>query len=295
MAARGVTVRTDRPAYELGEPINITLEWAEAGAEPEPEPAELLVGWSCPISNLASRLRQFPGTKYIRIFRQAGQGLPTWAQLEPIPGDVTVHLSVKDRGLPIGDWLSSRPARWTAPLLFTLDHEPEQQDGGDPTPAEYVDEWAELCDSLADHPRREQIVLTPTFTRYAAEVGSDRDAWYQDFGRVVELAVDAVAFDVYNSGSTYQTSAQMFAWAVGFATQHGLPLYIAEWGRERKGGDDGTVCAQRMRDDVAYLRRQPQAFGIAWFYTGGDNLDTGANGGPRTPERQALAELIQEA
>lgn len=296
--ARAVNVTLDKAAYEPGEPIGMTLTWGEPA--PASEPAKLRIGWSCPISSLPERLAKFPGTTYIRIFRKAGLGPPAWADLDVIPKDVVVHVSVKDRGLPVAQWLAARPPTWTVPVVFTLDHEPEQQDSGDPLPAEYREEWAELCNQLAGHSRRGEIILCPTFTRYAAELDPIKKvAWFENFGQVVDLpGVDAIGMDVYDPGSTaYQTSTEMYDWSCDFAEAHGKDLYGAEWGRDREGSDvsgaqAGTVCAQKMRDDIAYLRTRPRVRAVAWFYTGGDNLDTGAGGGPRLPEREALAELI---
>jgi hypothetical protein len=261
-------------------------------------PPRLQVGWCPPNTNstdLQAQMGKFPGTKFMRLFSSGG--LPSWtgSYLNLVPADVTIQLSFKTWPQDVSAWLTSRPANRRTPFYLILDHEPEQQDGGDPTPAQYKQEWQELIAALRGHPRRGEVLLTPTYTEYAATKGSNAARWYPDFGVVSSYeGVDAVGFDIYNTGyNSYRTPEQMFAFALDHARSHELPLVVAEWGIERKGPDAsgpnaGTQCAQLMRDQAHYLAGQPEARGLAWFYRGGCNLDT------RAPEKQALTDIIGE-
>lgn len=256
----------------------------------------LQVGWCPPNTNLtdlSAQISKYPTTKFMRLYFSAGQGLPSWtgAVLSMVPADVTLHLSFKDWPVDVGAWLSGRPTNRRTPFYLTLDHEPEQQDAGDPLPAAFRQEWKDLITALNGHPRRGEVRLTPTYTEYAATKGSNASTWYSNYGVVSGYpGIDAVAFDIYNDGySSYRTPEQMFAFALAHARQHGRSLVVAEWGIERKPFDpNGTQCAQVMRAQADYLARQPEARGLAWFYRGGDNLDT------RTPEKQALTDLIAQ-
>lgn len=255
--------------------------------------SRLRIGWSCPLDELASRYTMFPGTKFVRIFMGPGEGLPPWSAFSMLANDVQLQVSVKERGLNWPAWIASRPARFTVDTIGTIDHEPEQQDSGDPSPAEFWDEWRELC---AQAGGIDKLILAPTFTRYAAEKGADRATWYQNFGRVVELdGIGAVGWDIYNyANDRYLTSAEMFDWCADFAEARNLDMFVSEWGRRRLSFDNGTQCAQRMHEDAAYARTR-RIRGMSWFYKGSDNLDTAGTGGtPRLPERNALAKLIQE-
>lgn len=258
-------------------------------------PSRLQVGWCPPNTNntdLTNQLGKFPDTKYIRLF--SSTGLPGWASsyLSIPPADATLHISFKSWPQNVAAWLDGRPTNRRTPFYLTLDHEPEQQDSGDPTPAQFQQEWRELIAALQGHPRRGEVLLTPVYTEYAATKGSNASRWYPDFGVVSSYeGVDATSFDIYNTGySTYRSPEQMFGFALAHARAHSKPLVVAEWGIERKGADAsgsnaGTQCAQVMRDHATYAAAQGIR-GLSWFYRGNCHLDN------RLPERQALTDLI---
>jgi hypothetical protein len=257
-------------------------------------PAKLLVGWCPPdstVAQLGPMLAKFPGTKLVRLYSKTT--LPSWTSgiLPMVGADVTLHVSFKTWPVNVAGWLTSRPTNRRTPFYLTLDHEPEQQDSGDPAPAEYRAEWRELTAALAGHPRRGEVMLTPVYTEYAATRGSRAASWYGDFGVVSGFdGVDTVGFDIYNNSTqAYRTASNMFGFALAHARQHGKPLVVAEWGIERIASDDtGSLCAQRMREHATYFAAQPEARALAWFYRGGDNLDT------RAPEKKALTDLIAQ-
>lgn len=276
-----VTV-TDRAGHSTSQQVEVV------------ERSALQVGWSPPnstVTDLTAQLAKFPGTKFVTLYSGPGGGLPSWTSgiLPLVPADATLSLSIKDWPVGVAAWLSARPTG-LPPFYLTLDHEPEQQDSGDPTPAEFRQEWQELIAALAGHPRRAEVRLMPTFTEYAATEGGNAATWEANFGVVSGYAgVDAVGFDIYDTGyPSYRTPQQAYGFALSHAAKYGRDLIIRERGIARKGTDDGTQVARNMRDQCAYLAANPRVRGWSWFYRGGQILDT------RLPEKQALTDLIGE-
>ncbi|MGC1213971.1 MAG: hypothetical protein WA890_22255 [Micromonospora sp.] len=166
--------------------------------------------------------------------------------------------------------LSSRPAAWTTPFYLTLDHEPEQgTSAGDPDPATYRSEWQALINALAGHPRRSEVRQTPIFTEYYAKRHSA--TFWNDFGIVASYAeVDAIGFDTYDTGdSTYRTPTERNAVPLQYARRAEVKkrLILGEWGVDRKTHDtDGSQAAQAMRDNLAYMRQQPDVPYVSSWY-----------------------------
>ncbi|NBE80315.1 glycoside hydrolase family 26 protein [Micromonospora rubida] len=262
-----------------------------------------LLGW-CPPDSTTAQIRAMTGRyarpQVMRLYTGAGGGIAPWSSgiLTQVPAGCPVHYSFKDwtsaSPAAVREWLSARPAgRRDVVDLVTLDHEPEQQTAGDPSPAEFRQQWQELVGALAGHPRRAEVWLVPVFTEYAAR---RQASWWDDFGQVAAMpGVDAVGFDIYDTGyERYRTPAERNDFALAAARRVGKPLVVAEWGIKRKptlkGGKpydpDGALCAQAMRDNVAHLRAQPDVPFVEWFHRGDCNLDA------RGPERQAFVDLM---
>lgn len=256
----------------------------------------LRVGWSSKPEDLAGRYAQYPGTKFVRFFCQPGEPLPAWSTFSMLDDDCDLQVSVKTRGLNWQTWMAARPARFRLAgqrVYGTIWHEPEQGEAaGDPPPSVFQQDWRDLCahaKGIAD------LYLTPTFTRYVAEIDTQkRVTWYQNFGVVTTYdGVRAAGWDSYNyNGTRYLTLDEMYGWTYNWTQSRGLLYVASEAGRERRGTDvnSGLVCADVIRGDVAYAAARFAAW--AWFYKGDCDLDTGFNGGPRLPERQALTEQI---
>ncbi|GAA2708431.1 hypothetical protein ACFY2R_06600 [Micromonospora olivasterospora] len=253
--------------------------------------APLALGWCPPQSSAASvqaMLARYPRPRSIRVYSGSGAGLESWSSgaLAQVPADCAAHYSFKDWSsatspTAVRDWLSARPvARRQVVDLLTLDHEPEQQNGDDPTPAAYRQEWQELVAALAGHPRRREVWLVPVFTEYYARRTA---TWWADFGVVSGYAgVDAVGFDIYDAGyERYRTPVERNDFALAQARRVGRPLVVPEWGIKRKPtlnsgvayDPNGTLCAQAMRDNMTHLRAQPDLPYVEWFYRGDCNLD----------------------
>lgn len=266
------------------------------------------LGWSAPGGTVASindLSTRYGAPDVVRIYSTPGAGLKSWTGdvMGAIPRDATIMYSFKDWPVNVSAWMTSRPADWHTTVYLTLDHEPEQGTGsGDPTPAAYRQEWAELAAQVANHPRRAEYKLTPIFTEYYAK--RNAATFWSDFGQVAAMpGVDAVGFDVYDNegaGTAYRTPTEVWSVPLSYARRPDVekPLIIGEWGVARRPTTDttGTVAAQAMRDQLAYLRAQPDVPSVAWWYQDKWHLHQSVTDDgltfTRTTEATALRDLI---
>lgn len=220
-----------------------------------------------------------------RVFSQPGKGLIPWSSplLALLPAECVLIYSAKDWPVPLGEWMSAKPADRFPFVWWCIDHEPEQGPSrGDPDPATYRRQWTEALDVANRHPRSAEFGACPIFTEfYARKYETVPDpatgqTWYQAFGRVLELdGVEAVGFDVYDtSWPDYRTPEHRNEIPLRYAQRAGLPLILGEWGIANKAttGDEGAAAA--IRANVAYLRERvthPVPY-VAWFHNGGDSL-----------------------
>lgn len=259
----------------------------------------MAVGWCPPNStapDVTTMFAKFPETPVVRIFREPGDGLPAWnsALMNAIPPHVRVVLSVKETAAVLAaaldPWARLMPAD-RVPIDVIAWHEPEQQTGGDPTPAAFQAGWRQLLTAADGKPWRPRVRFGPAFTEYAATKGDNAPTWYTDFGIVGTYpGIDFVAFDIYRTGySTYRTPVQKFAFSLGYADQVDKDLIVAEWctGQRTSNDPTGEICARSMVDQATYLATQPRAQALLHFYRGGCNLND------RGPEREALYRLIR--
>ena len=116
---------------------------------------------------MADMQDRYPRTRVVRIFIGPGKSMPSWSG--PVLGPIVqagavVHVSFKTNPVPeVVSWVADKPAGVL--LLLTSDHEPEQQEYGDPTVEQYHATWAELVPALDGHPMRGEILLGPVYTR----------------------------------------------------------------------------------------------------------------------------------
>ncbi|GAA3750748.1 hypothetical protein [Micromonospora maritima] len=251
------------------------------------------LGWCPGGESIADTLARYPNTQAVRVFRNSSQTLPSWTGtvLGPlVQAGVLIHLSFKLWDVPaLVKWLDDMPA--TVRLVLTYHHEPEQQDGGDPTPSVFRSRWAQMCNTLATHSARSRILLCPVYTHYWWEHNANPDAtWWP---AEVASMIDCVGWDIYNeSSSSYRAPADMLTLIRNFSAQVNKPYLIGEWGAERVTGDTatGAGCLAWMQEFVNQVTADG-ALTATWFHVGGDDLV--ATG--RTQEEQKLRELIAGA
>ena len=224
----------------------------------------------------------YPGTTAVRVFVGAGKPLPAWdgPVLGPIPPGVLIHVSFKTFDIPaVERWLMAMPPDH-APIILTYAHEPEQGTAaGDPTVEQFRTRWAELVAALADHPRRQDVLLVPVYTRY----------WWQahpgDLRWLVPM-VDAIGWDIYNNGTSYRTPDDLLSIPRDIAQRTGLPYLIAELGAVDIG--PGRDAWMRAMVDAA---RADGALTVCWFHK--DEWDLAA--AQAATAQQTWRELTQEA
>lgn len=252
------------------------------------------LGW-CPGLNTADfMVKAYPGTTAARIFRSPTQDLPAWDSptLAPLVAqNIDIHLSVKKYDLAAADqWATAMPATYRGRLLWTIHHEPEQQSGGDPTPAVFKSRWLEFAKRMETHPNRHRMLLGPVFTLYW---------WEANPGNETYLPVDAmqyldfIGWDIYNSTwlNKYVAPSTRLELPQKYAEKTGKRITIAEWGCERIAADpSGTGAVQWMKDFVT-AARAVNAINACWFHKDGCDLI----GRGRTVEQETLRQLIAGA
>lgn len=245
------------------------------------------VGWCPGGRRVADMLKLYPSTQVVRLFYGFRDRLPNWdgPDLGPL-GDALPIVSAKVWDLPgllaLADGIPD--GKLLAPSYH---HEDEQQDGGDIPPQLWVSRWAELARGFEGHPKRDQIILAPIFTRYWWEKHpGDLRYWP---GEVAHL-LDAVGWDIYNSGTTYRSPDDLLRVPREMAARTGLPYFIAELGAVRVATDtDGSGRSAWMRAMVDAARADG-ALAVCWFHKNACDLADGKSG----PEQKTWQALTQE-
>ncbi|WP_162959351.1 peptidoglycan-binding domain-containing protein [Micromonospora tulbaghiae] len=149
----------------------------------------------------------YPGSSAVRVFFGLGEGLPgsAWTdatrvgrqRLADLPAGCTVVVSFKDQRVDrlafVEAWREARP---DVDLVLITHHEPEQQEGGDPTPAQYRASWTRTREQVGDHPARAEgrLRLAVCWTLQWIRRGGDWRTWWPDHEAE---AVDLVLGDWY--------------------------------------------------------------------------------------------------
>ncbi|HEY9415352.1 MAG TPA: hypothetical protein VIQ30_11380, partial [Pseudonocardia sp.] len=180
-----------------------------------------------------------------------------------IAAGATPHLSFKTNPVPdVLAWAAQKPAGLR--LLLTMDHEPEQQKGGDPTVEEFHAGWAELLQAFDGRPMRDEMMLGPVYTRY----------WWQehpgDLRWLVREPVDFHGWDVY-SDVGYRTPDDLLTIPRQVAEETGLPYLIAELGALPGPGRAGWMRA--MVDAV----KADGGLTCCWYHKDGWDLTSAAD------------------
>lgn len=237
------------------------------------------VGWNVDqgtIEGYNKLVSLYGAPKVVRVFSAPGKGIMPWSNpiLSALPDDVNLIYSVKDWPVDVRGWMTAKPSRFTNPVYFCLDHEPEQgPTKGDPDPATFQKEWGELIANVSDHPRRSEFRLTPIFTEYYAKKYPAE--FEKNFFVVASYAgVDAVGFDIYDTSyAKFRGAIERNALPLKYARQVGKELVIAEWGIDKKSYDTtGEIRAAQIRENIYYLRSlaDNRVKLVAWFHS----LDT---------------------
>ncbi|MET9303191.1 hypothetical protein ABZX66_28110 [Micromonospora aurantiaca] len=167
----------------------------------------LPTGWSPGSRSIAEMGKLYLGTSAVRVFFAPGEGLPASAwtdatrvgrqRLVDLPAGCTVVVSFKDQHVDrlafVQAWLKYRP---DVDLWLITHHEPEQQEGGDPTPTQYRASWTRTREQVGDHPARAEgrLQLAVCWTLQWIRRGGDWRIWWPDHEAD---AVDLVLGDWY--------------------------------------------------------------------------------------------------
>lgn len=164
-------------------------------------------GWNPGSRTIDEMGKLYPKTSAARVFFREGEGLPPTAWTDPtrvgrqrlvdLPQGCTVIVSFKDqlvdRAAFVAAWQAARP---DVRLVLITHHEPEQQEGGDPTRAEYRASWTRTREQVGNHPARAagRLILATCWTLQWIRRGGDWRIWWPDHEAA---AVDLVLFDWY--------------------------------------------------------------------------------------------------
>lgn len=277
MTAVGVTARTDKPAYEPGEPIVVTLEWENVEPEPLPAPSVRL-GMTAAPSDTALTISTFPGIEYMRDFGSPENLTPMGTGKSGLAGtdDIAFHFSWKGNVEGLTLWLDGV----TKPFYLSWYHEPM----GAVAASTFVTTCQRMVEILNAHPRKDLCLGNgPIVTRYWLDQGGGdpETLWYD--------GATMFCGDCYNGSSTfYRTAQQMFGSIADFARSKGVPWMVPEYGIERVTGDNGTGRSQAMEDHIKWVREQPDCLAVGWWNRGGNRI-TGVE-----PEQTTWRGLLAE-
>lgn len=278
MAARGVTAHLDKPAYEPGEPITVTLEWE--AVEPEPLPASTMLIGASNVDNtteLSAYEGRYGPLQLRRSYNQPADDLPpTWAatvaamdvnkrasvwSFKPnIPSFATGGYDAKVRAF-LGTIPEDGFEKW-----LIIWHEPEGElKLGQFTPAQFKTAAARL-DVLVKETKRSDLIAAVCFAGTQCFDGQTlrSHGWEAD-----DLAPDgmAVTFDAYNkypqTGFAWKEASERLGLQAAWANASGRPWGITETGcYEHPDGPE--VKVQWTQNAVKWAREQGARFFCYW-------------------------------
>lgn len=268
-------------------------------------------GWSLGDRTVTDMLGLYPKSQAVRVFYAPGKGLPASAWSDPrsplaqLPPGATAVVSHKDTDVDalafVEAWQTHRP---DVDLILIAHHEPEQQEGGDPTRAQFRASWTRQREQVGGHSARAEgrLRLAVCWTLQWIRAGGDWRQWWPEHEAD---AVDLVLFDWYQylpgaknpyRPHVYEDPAAAIAPMTAIAAEVGKPWGVAEVDHLRitvANGcpvdldPDGELCADWYRRMYAAAR---EAGCQVWCHYHARHGDlTG-----RLPEQQALRELIEQ-
>lgn len=273
-------------------------------------------GWCPGTRTMPELLTAYPGTSCVRIFFGPGDGLPASAwtdqrqRLAQVPAGADVIVSHKDPDVDAAAFVAAWQATGrTGRLILVPHHEPEQQTGGDPAPAEFRKSWTRTRTQVGDHPARHDgrlrlaVCWTLQWVRRVDAAGRRVNDWRTWWPEHEADAVDLVLADWYPYDpkarnpfrpAAYEEPAAALAIMVELARATGKPWGIAEINHPRittAGGypvdldPDGSRCADWYRRMHAWAKANGCQVWSHYHRDEGDLTE-------RTAERQALREVI---
>lgn len=274
---------------------------------------------STSVSDIQAIWQRFPKVNSIRLFSSTSfisWSSPLWGAIPTSVRKIAYSTKTRQPDQEIRDYWSAMPSRFRQqfngePLLdWIIDHEPEQQTSGDPTPAEYRLEYQQIGQLRLAHPDRQFWGFGPCHTEYRAY--RDGEAWWNDYGVVGTYpGVTRLGWDIYDTGyeqefpNGYRTPSHMFDGLFNYrarvnsAVTDGVvrTANVDEWGIARDADADpawneGDQAAAAMQAHWANWRQRPGSGSLNWFDRGGCYLGASPTDPAGRPlEYQAFSQM----
>ncbi|MFG1659097.1 glycosyl hydrolase [Micromonospora chersina] len=227
-----------------------------------------LVGVDAPTGpEWTTAMGTFPGVGYWREFGSDGSDTDSLPELPNMaagkfltaPASSIPHVSWKDDVEQLSGWLDGL----TRSIYLTWYHEPM----GDVAPATYRATAVRVSQILAAHPKRKFVLgHGPIVTRYWLDEGGGNPADWAYPG-MTHYGVDA--YQDTPTASSYWAVAKMFGVAFGKirSAYPTVRLWVPEYGITKLTSDGtGAGRAQAIRDQITWLKGQPDVDGVAYFH-----------------------------
>ncbi|MEU4367568.1 glycosyl hydrolase [Micromonospora chersina] len=227
-----------------------------------------LVGVDAPTGGeWTTAMTTFPGVGYWREFGSDGPDADALPELPSLnagkfltaPASSIPHVSWKDDVEQLSSWLDGV----NRSIYLTWYHEPM----GDVTPATYRATAVRVSQIVAAHRNRRYVLgHGPIVTRWWLDEGGGNPADWAYPG-MSHYGVDA--YQDTPAASSYWAVAKMFG--VAFAkirtAYPGVRLWVPEYGITKLTADSaGTGRAQAIREQITWLKGQPDVDGVAYFH-----------------------------
>lgn len=267
---------------------------------------------STSVADIARIFQLYPKTNAIRFFSATtlvSWSSPLWAAIPDTVKRIAYSTKTIQPTADINAYWSAIPQRFKGKIDWIWAHEPEQQTGGDPTPAVFRSEYQRLGQLRLVHPNKAHFGLGPCFTEYKAY--HEQASWMADYGVVGAYpGVTRVGFDVYDTGyeqeypNAYRPGHHMFSGLFAYcdtinqSAADGVlrTACVDEWGVARDDSVDpttGNIAAAALAEQWSWFRQQPRAGSINWFNRGGCYLGDNPNDPAGRPaEFQAFQQMV---
>jgi hypothetical protein len=235
---------------------------------------------------VADHVRDFPGSRYHRVF--GGNNLPPLdrGKMQELPPEWVPHVSWNVWGPPETLWNWLDVVR--RPIWLSFKHEPRKKiEQGRYSLEEWQDENTAMIDVVRRHPngalvqRMGPIVTNWTITNPAGGLEVDR-FWLPFADSGLPQSRLFLGVDTYNDRTFYRTPDQLFRPGSDTAMDYDVAVAYPEWGGARVESDlDGMGHAEWMAgciDEITNIADEADeseagnVAAIAWWSIGGCNL-----------------------